>query len=41
MKKLSKDMEIKEKGYSKKLDDLQDAVVKHMEQYDSSLLSSL
>ncbi|KAL9227011.1 hypothetical protein vseg_002759 [Gypsophila vaccaria] len=32
MKKVCKEMEIKEKGYSKKLDNLQNAIQKHMEQ---------
>lgn len=34
MKKLCKEMEMKGKGYHKKLDDLQNALKKHMEQYD-------
>lgn len=34
MKKLCKEMETKGKGYNKKLDDLQNALKKHMEQYD-------
>ena len=33
MKKLYKELEMKGKGYKKKLDDLQVALVKHMEQY--------
>ncbi|KAK9698350.1 hypothetical protein RND81_08G098000 [Saponaria officinalis] len=32
MKKVCKEMEIKEKGYGKKLDSLQNAILKHMEQ---------
>ncbi|XP_021736361.1 structural maintenance of chromosomes protein 4-like isoform X2 [Chenopodium quinoa] len=32
MKKLHKEMEVKERGYNKKLDDLQNAIMKHMEQ---------
>ncbi|GAB4831648.1 Structural maintenance of chromosomes protein 4 [Ancistrocladus abbreviatus] len=32
MKKLLKELEIKEKGYKKKLDDLQNSIIKHMEQ---------
>lgn len=33
MKKLYKELEMKGKGYKKKLDELQVALVKHMEQY--------
>lgn len=33
MKKGYKELELKEKGYKKKLDDLQNAIVCHMEQY--------
>ncbi|GAB4831650.1 hypothetical protein Ancab_005662 [Ancistrocladus abbreviatus] len=32
MRKLFKELEIKEKGYKKKLDDLQNSIIKHMEQ---------
>ena len=32
MKKVSKELEMKEKGYKKKLDDLHIALLKHMEQ---------
>lgn len=34
MKKLHKEMEMQGRGYTKKLDDLQNATMKHMEQYD-------
>lgn len=33
MKKLGKELELKEKGYKKRLADLQTALIKHMEQY--------
>lgn len=35
MKKVYKDLEMKGKGYMKKLEDLQITVAKHMEQYGS------
>lgn len=41
MKKLHKEMEMKGRGYSKKLDDLQNATMKHMEQYDVILVPNL
>lgn len=33
MKKLYKELELKGKGYKKRLDDLQTSLIKHMEQY--------
>lgn len=35
MKKAFKELEMKGKGYRKRLDDLHSALLKHMEQYES------
>ncbi|CAB4275028.1 unnamed protein product [Prunus armeniaca] len=40
MKKLGKELELKEKGYKKRLADLQSALVKHMEQIQKDLVDS-
>ena len=41
MKKSYKELELKGKGYKKKLDDLQNALLHHMEQYADLWLSHL
>lgn len=41
MKKSYKELELKGKGYKKKLDDLQNALLHHMEQYVDLWLSHL
>jgi len=40
MKKLCKEMEMKGKAYNRKLEDLQNTLKKHMEQYDTAYSSN-